>query len=161
MWSGDQQLQQLQAKAGRGNACEIFKIHSPYFRQGQQRSVARVQSLDGMTRIKHQRPPARTGIATVQIEKDFRKEPAIEIVVGLRLNFQENQRGSGIVGGRNQQAIQTKGGLFDLFGAEPVASGIGDGDTGQFEGQGGQGVENPVKQIVGFHGAGGSDQSLA
>jgi hypothetical protein len=62
------------------------------------------------------------GLVTVEVEQGFREEAMVEGVVFLKLDFaKEDNFGCGIFG-RQENAINAKGGFFDLNGLETVAA---------------------------------------
>jgi len=72
---------------------------------------------------------------TVQVQKNFGKEPTVEQRVRLELYFDKHQGPVECFRRRDQNTVQAKSGLLDLFRPELVSGQIGSRPTSQFKHQ--------------------------
>ena len=87
----------------------------------------------------------------MQEQEQLGEQTPIEALVGLELDFDEDERVVAVRVGR-EQAVEAQGGLFQFLGAEGIARRGGGVEAGQVQRQRGPAAEQFVEQAVGFHG---------
>lgn len=101
--------------------------------------------------VNYQGAPVSGVGGAMHIERDFGEQASIEGIVGLELDF--NKRGWGChCRPWGQQAVKSKGGLFDFFGPELVVIRHRRIQPGEIQGDAWPAAEEFIEKTIGFHG---------